>query len=150
TGTVFTLNTDGTGFSVLQNFAGSPDGAIPVSGLILSAGVLYGTAAHDGAAGDFGTVFAINTNGTGYAALQNFAKSPDGHYPLATLTLLGNVLYGTTQQGGNSGGGTVFQINTDGTGYNVLKHFAAGDGTNPYTRLVLSGNVFYGTTANGG
>jgi len=151
TGTVFKLNIDGTGFTVFQNFAGSPDGAIPDSGLILSGGVLYGTTGHGGAAGDYGTVFAINTNGTSYTVLHTFGNSPDdGEYPLGTLTLVGGVLYGTTQEGGNSGGGTVFQMNTDGTGYNVLKHFAASDGTNPYTRLVLSDNVLYGTTANGG
>src|SRR5439155_21736886 len=100
--------------------------------------------------GDFGPVSGLDTNGTGYPEPAISVTSADGANPAAGVALSGSVLYGTTHDGGNSGGGTVFQVSTDGTGYTVLKHFAASDGTNPYTRLVLSGNVLYGTTGNGG
>src|SRR5258706_15955235 len=50
------------------------DGANPVAGLItnLSGSTLYGTAAYGGSSGD-GTVFAVNTDGTGFTNLHSFA-----------------------------------------------------------------------------
>ncbi len=49
--------------------------------------------------------------------------------PIATeilqigLILSGNTLYGTTYGGGTNGNGTVFAVNTDGTGFTVLHTF---------------------------
>ena len=40
-------------------------------GLILSGNTLYGTAYYGGSAGN-GTVFALNTNGTGFTTLHTF------------------------------------------------------------------------------
>jgi uncharacterized repeat protein (TIGR03803 family) len=64
-GTVFRLNTDGAGFATLYNFTAvdvvtgtNRDGAHPVSGLLLSGGVLYGTASAGGTAA-YGTVFSL-------------------------------------------------------------------------------------------
>jgi uncharacterized repeat protein (TIGR03803 family) len=151
-GTVFSVGTDGTGYSVLYSFAGPPDGAWVSAGVTLSGSVLYGTTWAGGSSGN-GTVFSINTDGTGYSVLYNFAGSPDGATPYAGLTLSGNVLYGTTCGGGssgNAGNGTVFTINSDGTGYAVLKNFAGRDGANPWADLTLSGGVLYGTTVSGG
>ena len=80
--------------------------------------------------------------------LMRFTNSPDGSQPLANLTLSGNVLYGTTYAGGSYGNGTVFKVNTDGTGYTVLKRFGGfPEGANPFfAGLILSSNVLYGTT----
>ena len=44
--------------------------------------------------------------------------------------------------------GTVFQLNTDGTGFTVLHSFQYTDGGNPEP-LVLSGGTLYGTTLYG-
>ena len=49
----------------------------------------------------------------------------DGAYPTAGLILSGNTLYGTTQLGGTNGNGTVFAVNTDGTGFTALHTFTA-------------------------
>jgi hypothetical protein len=66
------------------------------------------------------------------------------------LILLGNTLYGTASNGGD-GAGTLFAINTDGTGFNPFYTFAiSGGGSNPYGSLILSGNTVYGTTRDGG
>ena len=125
-GTVFKVNTNGTGFTVLKHFTDSPDGSYPIAGLTLSGSVLYGTTYRGGSSG-WGTVFKVNTNGTGYTVLKHFdLNNSDGAGPQAGLTLSGSVLFGTTESGGSSGGGTVFQLNTDGTGYTVLKNFAGG------------------------
>jgi len=150
-GVVFKINTDGTAYAILYNFTNNPDGANPQADLVLSAGTLYGTTKNGGSSGD-GTVFEINTDGTGYAVLKNFTNSPDGANPQAGLLLRGNTLYGTTYTGGSSGNGTVFEINTDGTGYAVLKNFSGypNDGANPAANLVLGSDGLYGTTYHGG
>src|SRR5580765_7284216 len=55
----------------------------------------------------------------------------DGGASMGALVLSGNALYGATTQGGASGGGTVFAVNTDGTGFKVLHAFSGLDnGTN--------------------
>jgi uncharacterized repeat protein (TIGR03803 family) len=83
-------------------------------------------------------------------------------------------LYGTAFQGGPDGTGTVYKIRMDGTGFEVLAPFSAGqlvagssdplnfdlnaharlknkDGVNPMERLVLGGDGFvYGVTRDGG
>jgi uncharacterized repeat protein (TIGR03803 family) len=173
-GTVFALNTDGMGFTTLYSFTatfsdpygyGSPysygtnsDGSGP-GGLILSGNTLYGTTEWGGSPG-YGTVFAVNTDGTGFTTLYSFTGGSDGANPYAGLILSGNTLYGTTEWGGSSGNGTVFALNTDGTGFTVLHTFTAlygpyysstnSDGANPQASLILSGNTLYGTAKNGG
>src|SRR5438270_518090 len=86
-----------------------------------------------------------------FTTLHSFNHS-DGANPLAGLVLSGNTLYGTAQSGGSSGYGTVFAVNTDGTGFTNLHSFTArntfganSDGANPAAGLVLSGNTLYGT-----
>src|SRR5262249_24458126 len=78
--------------------------------------------------------------------LKNFAYT-DGSQPATSVTLSGNVLYGTTASGGNRGAGVIFRLNTDGTAYAVIKNFTGGtnDGFDPTTRLIVSGSVLYGT-----
>src|ERR1044071_4357259 len=108
-GTVFAINTNGTGFSVLHSFTGGTDGANPWDGLVRSGTTLYGTAYNGGLWGS-GTVFAINTDGTGFTSLHSFTMGSDGGNPIGGLVLTNNTLYGTTGLGGSSGQGTVFSI----------------------------------------
>ncbi len=163
-GTVFALNTDGTAFTTLHTFTAiinsfpptpynNSDGANPYAGLILSGNTLYG-AAFGG--GDFrrGTVFAVNTNGTGFTTRHAFTGGSDGASPYAGLILSGNTLYGTARLGGgldNPNNGMIFKVNTDGTGFATLHAFTGGsDGAYPYAGLILSSNTLYGTASGGG
>jgi uncharacterized repeat protein (TIGR03803 family) len=57
-GTVFTLSTDGTGYTNLYNFTGGDDGSEPYGSLILSENILYGTTFGGGVNGS-GTVFSF-------------------------------------------------------------------------------------------
>jgi uncharacterized repeat protein (TIGR03803 family) len=152
-GTVFAVNTDGAGFTNLHTFNNS-DGLNPQAGLILSDNTLYGTTSQGGSSGA-GTVFAVNTNGTGFTNLYNFTatsssgSNSDGAHPFAGVISSDNTLYGTTYEGGN-GGGTVFAVSIDGTGFTNLHNFAVSDGFFPATGLILSGNTLYGTASAGG
>jgi uncharacterized repeat protein (TIGR03803 family) len=148
-GTVFAVNTDGTGFTNLYSFTVRSDGAEPVGNVILSGGTLYGTTQYGGES-DRGTVFSINIDGSDFTILYRFTNQPDGANPVTGLTLSGNTLYGTTEHGGNYDDGTLFAINTDGSGYTNFYSFTGeADGGNPVSGLVLSGNSLYGTTEFG-
>jgi len=157
-GSVFRVNTDGTGFLTVKSFSptyvntnGVPtntDGALPLAGLVLGGDTLYGTTYEGGAWGK-GTVFSLRADGTDFAVLRHFAGS-DGKAPYADLLLASNVLYGTTAAGGVSNKGTVFRLNTDGSGFEVLKSFVISDGLLPLGGLALSEGTLYGTTLQGG
>ena len=179
-GTVFRVNTDGADFTNLHSFTitsydpssgifTNSDGATPVAGLTLSGNTLYGTAEVGGSSGS-GTVFKVNTDGTDFTNLHSFTATSgsfpgpytnsDGANPVAGLILSGNTLYGTAENGGSSGNGTVFAVHADGSGgFTNLYNFTAtsssfphpnSDGANPLAGLILSGNTLYGTARNGG
>jgi len=149
-GTVFRLNTDGTGYTVLKNFSFlGNDGYGPQGPLVISDKVIYGTTGGGGRL-NYGTVFKVGTDGTGYKVLKDFFGSSDGKSPFGGLVLSGGMLFGSTWSGGKWGFGTVFKINTDGTGLTVLRHFNEADGFYPYGILTLSGGVLYGTRSDGG
>jgi uncharacterized repeat protein (TIGR03803 family) len=153
-GTLFRINTDGTDFEMLHEFSGGLDGATVQGGLVLSADTLYGTTAF--------SAFAIKTDGSGFRVLHTFVPPSttvtnlDGDYLVGGLALSGTTLYGTTSQGGATAEGTIFKVNTDGTGFATLYNFSSGDGfinadgAVPYGRLVLSAGTLYGTTYFGG
>src|SRR5882672_5394487 len=122
-GTVFSVNTEGTSFTNLHSFTATSgamgtnsDGSNPVGGLVLSGHTLYGTAPNGGHSG-YGTVFKINTDGTGFTTLYSFDYFT---YEIFGLVLSSNILYGTTDLGGSWGYGSVFALNTDGTGFKIL------------------------------
>jgi uncharacterized repeat protein (TIGR03803 family) len=154
-GTVFKLNPDGTGYSVLHHFNGGPaDGREPLGSLVQGDdGRLYGTTYYGGA-DDSGVIFTLNTNGGGYTTLWSFKIGSDGSQPFAGLVSATNgKLYGTTRWGGSNDGGTIFKVNRDGSQYTVLHNFAviAGDGSQPLAALMQgSDGAFYGTTGSGG
>src|SRR6202030_3327535 len=123
--TVFAVNTDGSGFTNLHGFTGGSDGGVPYAGLILSGNTLYGTATVGGSSGS-GTVFAVNTDGSGFTNLYVFTGGNDGSAPSASLMLSSNTLYGTAAGAGSSGNGTVFVVNTDGSGFASVHGFTGG------------------------
>ena len=137
--------------TVLHAFTG-PDGATPYGALAMdSFGNIYGTTSAGGDAG-LGTVFKIDTQGI-ETVIHSFTGAPDGANPYAGLVIgSSGILYGTTENGGTSGCGTLFKIDTTGV-ENVLHSFAGGptDGADPKASLILDldGNL-YGTTLAGG
>lgn len=137
-------------FSVLYSFAGAPDGAYPEASLLRdAAGNLYGTT-ETGGANDAGTVFRLAAHG-GESVLYSFGGTGDGANPVSSLIAdkTGN-LYGTTENGGTGGGGTVFRLAPDGT-ETVLYSFTGGsDGGSPSAGLTRKSGSLYGTTVSGG
>ncbi|MDR3459705.1 MAG: immunoglobulin domain-containing protein [Verrucomicrobiae bacterium] len=149
-GTIYKLNTNGSGYVILRSFGNSPDPVYPHAGLVMSGNMLYGTSSSGGANGQ-GTVFKVDTNGANFAVLHDFTNNPDGANPQGRLLLNGSTLYGTTQGGGSNSVGTIFKVNTDGTGYAVLWHFAyAPAATLPQVGLIYDNSTLYGVSLSGG
>jgi uncharacterized repeat protein (TIGR03803 family) len=155
-GTVYAINTDGSAFTNLHFFStnDASSGSGPMAGLVLSGNTLYGTTTSAGSSTN-GTVFALNTDGTGFKLLYRFTGGDDGSYPVSGLAVSSNILYGTTV--GGPGNGTVYKLNTDGSGFTTLYRFSAtdmngtnSDGSYPQGGVIVSGNILYGTAANGG
>ena len=183
-GTVFSVHTDGTGYTGIHAFTGGADGESPTSGLVLAGGALYGSTG-DGVlfsittnavfsvlgnlqggastgplAFSAGTLFATSyrqiysqeTDGSQFNLLHSFSPTSgslgtnaDGTWPFGGVVLSGNIVYGTTSQGGLYGQGTIFALNTIGNGFTNLYNFTGGsDGGFPTAPLTLSGNKLYG------
>jgi uncharacterized repeat protein (TIGR03803 family) len=169
-GTVFKLTRGSNGAwveTVLHIFVNdsmgkSPDGYNPQTGLVFdAAGNLYGTTQSGGASlnGD-GTVFKLapGSNGAWSETVLhsfNILKNKDGRNPLGQLVLdaAGN-LYGTTQDGGKGGGGTVFKLapGSDGAWTETVLHGFdySGRGQAPKAGVIFdaAGNL-YVTTSSG-
>jgi uncharacterized repeat protein (TIGR03803 family) len=112
--------------------------------LVLSGNTLYGAAA--GGSNFSGTIFGINTDGTGFTNLYAFTGGSDGNSPTSELLLMSNTLYGTTSSGGLSNNGVVFSINTGGGGFTNYSFGGLTDNGDPLGELVISGQTFYGAT----
>jgi uncharacterized repeat protein (TIGR03803 family) len=154
-GTVFAVQPDGSGYTVLYAFLGGTDGANPQAGLTMdSSGNLYGTTYNGGAHG-LGAVYkltALTGGAFSESILYSFAGgTADGEHPLAHLAIdsSGN-LYGTTYSGGRKKKGVVFELTSSGT-ESILYNFTGADGSSPRAGVVFdaSGNL-WGTTSTGG
>jgi uncharacterized repeat protein (TIGR03803 family) len=166
-GTAFELSpaTGGTWTeTIIHNFANvaNGDGSNPRSNLIFdSAGNLYGVTLLGGV-NLGGTVFELSPAGGGAwneTILWSFGdNSTDGGLPVGALTFdsAGN-LYGTTADGGPTGGGSAYELSpsSGGSWTETILHFfeakSTTDGYTPFSRLTFdsAGNL-YGTTFSGG
>ena len=153
-GTLFKINTNGSGYLVIHAFTGNPDGAETYSKIRESTnGVLYGVTGFGGINGG-GTVYRLNKDGSEYNVVHYFSPLTDGYRPVVGL-LEGSdgALYGTTEYGGTNSVGTLFKVNKDGNGFTVLRHFLniATDAQNPSCELTEgSDGAVYGACTGGG
>jgi uncharacterized repeat protein (TIGR03803 family) len=120
-GTVFEIDASGHEH-VLYSFEGGNDGQNPQAGVISDGqGHLFGTTRDGGGVGNGasqGIAFELDVASGQETVLHRFAYNPfgshpnyDGAHPLAPLVFDGkHRLYGTTQQGGVGGSGTVFEL----------------------------------------
>jgi uncharacterized repeat protein (TIGR01451 family) len=129
-----------------------PNGQTPLSQLARDgSGDLFGTTWEGGAYGD-GTVFKVTAGATSPTTLVSF-NGTNGAYPVydsVTVDANGN-LFGTTNSGGASGDGTVFEIQAGTAIITTLANFNGANGANPRcTVAVDSSDDVFGTTDDGG
>lgn len=152
-GTIFEVTPSGHE-RVIYAFKAGKDGAAPYAGLLDYKGKLYGTTVEGGAKG-WGTAFESSTSGKERVLYSFKAGTHDGGYPYGTLTVLDNTLFGTTQEGGAFGWGTVFAVNPASGKERVVYSFKAdnkgtNDGGYPFGGLANLNGKLYGTTKLGG
>lgn len=149
-GTIFKIKLDGSGYSKLLDFDGSGNGSYPHGNLISDGTFLYGMT-YSGGEFDSGTIFKIKPDGSSYSLLLEFHFPIDGVYPYGSLTLEGSTLYGMTSSGGVNDLGTVFKIESSGSGFTKLFDFDGNNsGRNPHGSLLSDGAFLYGMTLTGG
>ena len=156
-GTLFSINRDGSDFTVLHNFAGGAgDGSQPQFGSLAFDGTrLYGTTIAGGGA-DLGTIFSYDSSqppATAFSVLYAFSGGvADGSMPRGGLTLDGTTLYGVTTAGGAMNQGTLFQFDSSGApaAFQVLASFGGALGEDPIGAPTLLNNHLYGTATTGG
>ncbi len=106
-------------------------------------------------------MFSVNQDGSGFTEYKdNFFNPPSG-----ALTLSGTTLYGSAPSGGfgldpidfNHGDGSIFNIQTNGSGPFTTLGFSGTDGpasqppdpfgSTPFAPVTISNNVLYGTSS---
>jgi uncharacterized repeat protein (TIGR03803 family) len=143
---------------ILYNFTEKADGGNPVGGVVQdSSGNYYGTTFQGGSfrcpnppynKQGCGTVYRLAADGT-FTVLASFT-GPNGAHGNSTPVLIGTTLYATTAQGGAYGDGTVFSVNTDGSGFTLLHQFTGADGSDPKALVAGLHGVVYGVAEGGG
>jgi uncharacterized repeat protein (TIGR03803 family) len=142
-GTFFQMTPTGA-LATLYNFCSQPgcgDGAEPVGVIQATDGNFYGTTSIGG--NNNGTVFNITSAGA-LTVLHDFCAScADGANPRAeVLQATNGTLYGTAQNGGFYGYGTIFSLSM---GFGPLVAFVRGSGKVGWQVEIL-GQGFTGTT----
>ncbi len=147
-GLIFKLSPslNGWAFDRVYPFAAGPFdtlGREPLGGVVVDAGVIYGTTSYGGEQSECGTVFELAPSGT--FPLHTFT-GPDGCAARSNLRLSNGRLVGTTSGGGASGQGTVFFVDISTLIFHSYS-FQKMQGTTPSGGF----NVFnYGVTRFGG
>ncbi|HLP21907.1 MAG TPA: choice-of-anchor tandem repeat GloVer-containing protein, partial [Chitinophagales bacterium] len=151
-GTIYKVLGDGTGFTKLFDMNSSVTGwnnGVIFGSMVYDGTFLYGVC-RVGGANNLGTIFKIQTNGTGFVKLHDFTLAT-GTTPQSSLKLVGNTLYGMTSAGGANDKGVVFKINTDGSAYTVMHDFAGSpDGATPINDFYYDGTWLYAPVSFGG
>ncbi|MGZ3903311.1 MAG: choice-of-anchor tandem repeat GloVer-containing protein [Bacteroidia bacterium] len=148
-GTIFRIKTDGTNYLKLLDFKDTIHGNNPNGFLTCDGNYLYGMASNGGV-NNFGTIYKLKTDGTGFIKLLNLSDTANGSYPYGGLLLKGTYLYGMTLNGGIYNEGTVFKIDSNGNNYEKIIDFDFGCGSAPFGSLITDGTYMYGMTTSGG
>lgn len=153
-GYVYNYNLDSNSFSIRHEFICATESCQPVNGMVLSGGKFYGMLGQDkGGPNNNGTVYSFDSVTNTVTRLFNFNGASEGKYAGGIVTVVGNTIYGNCLAGGSiNNGGTLWQVQTNGTGFKVLHDFKGGFGYGASANgaIIFSDSILYGTTWNDG
>lgn len=147
-GTAFKVKKDGTSYQKLMDMQDDPNGSLPYGSLVYDGTYLYGMT-NIGGEYNYGTIFKILTDGSGYEKLYDFDLTT-GAQPLGSLIIDGTTIYGMTELGGPDNDGFAFQIDNDGSNFTHLIDFNGDNGSLPFGSLIKVNGALFGMTAEGG
>ena len=128
-GTVFRLQKNGAGYTVLHGFGGgSMDGDNPMDITLASDGFIYGVSDHGGT-NNMGVIYRMARDGSHYSILANLG-GPNNRPAGACFKLMeaaDGMLYGCAGSGGINDFGAIYRINKDGTSLQVLRDASGGE-----------------------
>jgi len=154
-GVAFRVTIKTRAYAVLYNFTGSTDGAYPLGTLSNGPeGILYGTTVYGGSGtgeNGHGVVFKLVPKTGKESVLYTFKGEPDAGVPVGgVIPGKAGKLFGTTQAGGTSNLGTIYEVDPKKGTDTVLLRFNEADGAYPLDGLAQNAKgTFYGT-ADGG
>ncbi|WP_200975833.1 choice-of-anchor tandem repeat GloVer-containing protein [Echinicola sp. 20G] len=149
-GTVFGMQSDGTNYKILKDFASFTPG-FPEGGLIKGRdGRLYGAFSASGSKGR-GALMRFDEDGSGMKELYAFDIASGWDLNGGLIQGSDGFIYGTTRKGGAYSLGTIYKINIDGTSHKVLRDLSEIDGTLPTGGLLeATDGKLYGMTSSQG
>jgi uncharacterized repeat protein (TIGR03803 family) len=148
-GTIYSFDPKTGAFTVLYNFLGGADGALPVPGLVLDRDILYG-ATEGGGPSNAGTVFGFDTKTATEHVLHSFSGS-DGYGPSFGPIFAGDGnLYGTAGGGLAVYDGVVYKVDIKTGDESVIHEFSGSDGMSPNALTLGPSGLLYGSTRYGG
>jgi uncharacterized repeat protein (TIGR03803 family) len=146
-GTLFRLERDGQGFSVVHAFAGKPsDGSRPYSAPAVHDGKLYGLT-YAGGKDNRGTMYCYDPKTQRCETVHSFGMP--GVNPFGSVTSVGDWIYGmTSDHTAKDRFGTIFRYRPSDKTFETVHRFAGkNQGGYPYDSLVWDGGQWlYGPT----
>jgi uncharacterized repeat protein (TIGR03803 family) len=156
---IFRLDTAGTVLADVHDLDPTEGSNIAGSLIEGSDGLLYGAAWSGGtgtgcdlSAPGCGTIFKLAKSGASFSKIHDFSGGSGVRPSAGLLQASDGFLYGTTSATAcESAGGTIYRVQTDGSGYTVLHRFTGADGSSPAGALIEGADgALYGTATAGG
>jgi len=164
-GVIFSYDAASNNYSILASFSSNDDlnGSQPHHGyLTLVGSTITRPMFQGGDAVNNGTIFSVQTNGTGAVSDYIFSGSSNSPTPLGDgsqphsglLAAGGSLYYGMTAEGGTYGGGTIFSYNASNNAVTTVYSFStnADSSYDSHGQLIWnsSGTLLLGMTRDGG
>jgi uncharacterized repeat protein (TIGR03803 family) len=149
-GVLYTVNTDGSNYTITHSFSGT-GGYHPPDVPIIYNDILIGTTMAGGEdSSQGGVIYTANTDGSNYAVVHSFTEYT-GDIPYTSPMIYNGILLGLTSYGGSTflSGGVLYSANTDGSNYTILYNFDH-TGKTPHSNPTLYNGVLIGATYDGG
>ena len=149
-GYIYSIDPQSGREATVYSFPGGSKGTLPAGGLLDYNGALYGLTVAGGTASG-GTLFSLNPATGEVTTLYSFSGPNILNFQVPGLTILNGVLYGTTDDDGATGNGSVYAFDLNSRKFSLTYSFAGGaHGGYPQGGLLALNGLLYGTTSGGG